>query len=104
MATEFNPDAYLANTSSFNPDEFLGAAPQVGIASNVSADNPDVPGGGQVSQAAPTERSAGDYIEGAAETAATMVTGAVLGAPAYLAGAIPDVIDQLAGNPDQKYR
>lgn len=105
MATEFNPDAYLAKASEFNPDEFLGVAPQGGIVSNISAGNPDVPGGGQVSQAqAPAERSVGDYIEGAAETALTMGTGAVLGAPAYLAGAIPDAIDQLAGNPDQKYR
>ena len=105
MANEFNPDAYLAKKSAFNPDEFLKGESQGGVTSNVSAGNPDVPGGGQVSHAqSPTEKSVGDYIEAVAETAVAMGTGAVLGAPAYIAGAIPDAIDQLAGNPDQKYR
>lgn len=73
--------------------------------SSISAGNSDVPGGGQISHAqAPAKRSISDYTEGAAETALTLGTGAVLGAPAYIVGAIPDAIDQLAGNPDQKYR
>jgi len=113
MATEFNPDAYLAKESTFNPDEFLGTAaqvvaPQEGSMPTVSVGNQDVPAGGTgpAFPERPTqpERSVGDYIEGGLETAATMATGAILGAPAYLAGAIPDAIDQLAGNPDRKYR
>ena len=104
MATEFNPDTYLAKTSAFNPDEFLGVAPQAGIASNVSAGNPDVPGGGQTSMAEHKGRSLGETLGGIGEAAKTMITGAVLGAPAFVAGSIPDIIDKLAGNPDQKYR
>ena len=69
-----------------------------------SANNPDVPGGGQVSQAKPKDRGFGEIAEGLGESALTLGTGAVLGAPAYMVGAIPDAIDQLAGNPDQKYR
>ena len=100
MSNEFNPDAFLSSGTSFNPDSFLSG----GVASDVSANNPDVPGGGQVSQTAEQDRSIGDVLEGVGEAALTLVTGATTGAAGYLAGAVPDAIDQLAGNPDQKYR
>ena len=77
---------------------------QGGIASDVSAGNLDVPGGGQVSQAAPTDRSFGETLGGIGETALTLGTGATGGALGFLAGSVPDVIDKLAGNPDQKRR
>lgn len=97
MANEFNPDAYLAKANEFNPDEFLGVAPQAGIASNVSAGNPDVPGGGQVSQAAPTDRSIGDYIEGVGETALTLGTGATTGALGFGVGTLTGALGELTG-------
>jgi hypothetical protein len=78
--------------------------PQGGMASNISAGNLDVPGGGQVSQAAPTDRSLGEVLGGLGEAALTLGTGATTGAAGFLAGSVPDAIDQLAGNPDQKYR
>ena len=97
MATEFNPDAYLSNQSAFNPDEFLGVAPQGGIASNVSAGNPDVPGGGQVSMAAPTERSLGETLGGIGEAALTTATGATSGALGFGAGTVGGILGELTG-------
>ncbi|MEE8288975.1 MAG: hypothetical protein V3R25_06135 [Nitrosomonadaceae bacterium] len=85
-----------------NPFDQFDSKPEV---SNVSAGNLDVPGGGQVSYAqAPEDKSIGDYAEGLAETALTLGTGATTGAAGFMAGAIPDAIDSIAGNPDQKYR
>lgn len=73
-----------------------------------SAQNPDVPGiegDPEQSQAGQQEaQSFADQVIGAGEALLTTATGAALGAPAFIAGAIPDVIDQLAGNPDQKFR
>ncbi len=101
MGNTFDPDVFLSKKSAFDPDAFLG------VASNVSANNADVPGmEGEaiISDAQKTDRSIGDIAEGVGEAALTIATGAALGAPAYLVGAIPDAIDQLAGNPDRKYR
>lgn len=78
--------------------------PQDGIVSDISAGNPDVPGGGQVSFAAPTERSFGETLGGISEAALTLGTGATGGAAGFLAGSVPDIIDKLAGNPDKKLR
>lgn len=83
-------------------------AEQPAAQSTESANNPDVPGiAGDLLQPQPEQQEAqsfADQILGAGEAALTLATGAVLGAPAFVAGAIPDIIDQLAGNPDQKFR
>ncbi|HHZ94259.1 MAG TPA: hypothetical protein EYN67_01590 [Flavobacteriales bacterium] len=100
---EFNPNAYLAKTSTFNPDEFLGVAPQ-GIASNVSAGNLDVPGGGQVSQAAPTDRGIGDVAQGLGEAALTTATGATTGALGFTIGSVQDIANKLVSGEDTKKR
>ena len=82
--------------------------PQGGIASNVSAGNPDVPASGEgpafPDRPAQPERTIGETLTGLGEAALTLGTGATGGALGFLAGSIPDVIDKLAGNPDKKLR
>ncbi len=71
--------------------------PQGGIASDVSAGNIDVPGGGQVSQAAPTDRSLGETLQGVGEAALTLGTGATTGALGFGAGTLSGAIGELTG-------
>jgi len=71
--------------------------PQGGIASNVSAGNPDVPGGGQVSIAAPTDRSLGETLQGVGEAALTLGTGATSGALGFGAGTLTGIVGELTG-------
>ena len=85
--------------------------PQGGMASNVSAGNLGVPGDdmsaipGGISEAKKRpDRSFIETLGGIGEAALTLGTGATTGAAGFLAGSVPDAIDQLAGNPDQKYR
>lgn len=101
MANEFNPDAYLNNQQEFNPDAYLGAQQQ---APTESAGNLDVPGGGQVSIAAPKDRSFGETIEGLGEAALTTATGATSGAIGYGIGSAQDIVDKVTGGEDRKLR
>ncbi len=94
---EFNPDEYLSSTSEFNPDEYLGSINEdVPTIENMEAE--------QARSDAIPERTMSETIGGLGEAALTSATGLAFGAPAYVAGAIPDIFDQLVGNPDQKYR
>lgn len=68
-----------------------------GIASSESANNPDVPGGGQVSQAQPVERSFSDKAEGAYEAAKTITTGATTGALGFGVGTLTGMVGELTG-------
>jgi hypothetical protein len=105
MAEAFDPDAYLKSTSSFDPDAFLlGSDSQSQTQIQTLANNPDVPGGGQVSTAAPTERSFLDKAEGVAETALTSLTGATTGALGYGIGTVQDAYDKLTGGEDRNLR
>jgi hypothetical protein len=105
LQDKFDPATRAKFDEAVNRGLITMAEPQPqGIASNVSAGNIDVPGGGQVSQAAPTERSLGETLGGLGEAALTLGTGATGGALGFLAGSVPDVIDKLAGNPDKKLR
>lgn len=106
LQDKFDPATRAKFDEAVNRGLITMAAPQQsqGIVSDISAGNPDVPGGGQVSQAAPTERSLGETLGGLGEAALTLGTGATGGALGFLAGSVPDVIDKLAGNPDKKLR
>lgn len=99
MTSDFNPDEFLASNDIFDPDAFLG------ITSSTSANNPDVPDGGQQSIAQPKpERSIGETIEGLGETALSIGTGLTTGAMGGLIGAGQDIVDNLSGKPDRKLR
>lgn len=105
LQDKFDPATRAKFDEAVNRGLITMAAPQQGgIVSNVSAGNPDVPGGGQVSQAAPNDRGLGETLGGLGEAALTLGTGATSGALGFLAGSVPDVIDKLAGNPDKKLR
>ena len=106
LQDKFDPATRAKFDEAVNRGLITMAAPQQsqGIVSDISAGNPDVPGGGQVSQAAPTERSIGETLGGLGEAVLTLGTGATGGALGFLAGSVPDVIDKLAGNPDKKLR
>ncbi len=65
--------------------------------SNISAGNLDVPDGGQVSQAAPTETSFGETLTGLGEAALTTATGATTGALGFIGGTIEGAAKELTG-------
>jgi hypothetical protein len=94
MAT-FDPDAFLAQDSqpAFDPDAFLSS----GQASNVSAGNVDVPGGGQTSYATPKDRSFAEQLKGVGEAALTTLTGATAGALGFGAGTVAGAVGELTG-------
>lgn len=95
---EFNPDEYLQDKP-FNPDEFLGVTAEP----EVLAENPDVPGGGQVSYAQEQpERTIGETAEGIGETALTMATGATGGALGFGAGTMEGIFKNLMGDITQE--
>jgi len=73
-----------------------------GQVSNVSAGNIDVPGGGQVSQAAPTDRSLGEVAQGVGEAALTTVTGATGGALGFMGGTVEGIAKNLMGDITQE--
>ena len=69
-------------------------------ASSQSANNPDVPGiQGEpiISDAAPTDRSAGDIAKGLGETALTLGTGATTGALGFGVGTLTGALGELTG-------
>jgi len=101
MATEFNPDTYLANKSEFNPDEFLMGKPQVSEGLNV--DVSAIPGAESYAKPKP-ERSLGETLSGTAEAALALVTGATGGGVGFALGSGQDIIDKLSGKPDRKLR
>ena len=67
-----------------------------------SAGNLDVPDGGQVSYAAPKERSLTDTAKGAGEAALTTVTGATTGALGFTGGTIEGIAKNLMGDITQE--
>ena len=63
-----------------------------------SAGNLDVPGGGQVSQAKPDDRSIGENLTGIGEAALTLGTGATGGALGFAAGTVEGIARSLTGD------
>ena len=59
--------------------------------------NLDVPGGGQISDAAPTDRSFGEVVEGVSEAALTTAMGMTSGAVGFGAGSLSGMIGELTG-------
>ena len=96
MAETFDPDAYLNSASTFDPDAYLSGA---------NTEYSDVPGAaGNVSTAAPKDRSFLEKAEGVGEAALTSLTGATTGALGYGIGSIQDAVDKLSGGEDRKFR
>ena len=62
-----------------------------------SAENLDVPDGGQVSYAEPKERTISETVEGLREAALTTATGATSGALGFGAGTLTGIIGELTG-------
>ena len=87
---DFNPDEYLQQSDSFNPDAYLGVV-----------NNPDVPAGGDApafpEQSVQPERTLGEVAEGVGEAALTTLTGATTGALGFGAGTVGGIIGELTG-------
>lgn len=99
---EFNPDEYLASTNEFNPDEYLGLIP-------AQVNNEDVPTienmeAEQARSDAMPERTLGETVEGAAEVALALGTGAIGGGVGFALGGVQDIVDKISGSPDRKLR
>lgn len=67
-----------------------------------SAENPDVPGGGQVSYAKPKELSSTDKLKGAGEATLTTATGATTGALGFGLGTLEGAVKYLMGDITQE--
>jgi len=99
---DFNPDEYLSSGSEFNPDSYLGLGDNQEPTSSIpqSANNIDVPGmgsGGPESFAQEKDRSVGEVLEGAVDTALTIGTGITGGALGFGAGTVGGIIGELTG-------
>ena len=78
---------------------------QRGMTSKTNTSYSDVPGSaGNVSTAAPTERSFLEKAEGVGEAALTSLTGATTGAIGYGLGSVQDAVDKVTGGEDRKFR
>jgi len=96
MAKPFDPDAYLKSKNSFDPDAYLASSKQ---------EYSDVPGAsGNISTAAPKERSFLEKAEGIGEAALTSATGATTGALGYALGSVQDAVDKVTGGEDRNLR
>ncbi len=96
MTETFDPDAYLSSTSIFDPDAYLSSS---------SPEYSDVPGApGNISTAAPKERSFLEKAEGIGEAALTSATGATTGALGYALGSVQDAVDKVTGGEDRNLR
>ena len=96
MAKPFDPDEYLKSKSSFDPDAYLASSKQ---------EYSDVPGAsGNISTAAPKERSFLEEAEGIGEAVLTSATGATTGALGYALGSVQDAVDKVTGGEDRNLR